>query len=308
MILPALSFNFASTLLLAGAATAASIGGNVIANLLRSTDRPSAWAQAIAFACMTAAIGIAAIHHDPAMTSEAVGVCFSSSVAAMTLGLGVVLVVANRAGPAGPVSMNRSASMLLPVALLVQLIGFSGKIQPKHAAMLVVEGIALAPLCIQWSRPRRMSMFGILQLMLSIGLIALAGWAAVISIADLATRSELFRPEVSCALVLGPVIVLPMIPMLATMAEIGLAATAIETIILFVLLNFCIVLPLLCALQPNMAIPLLSWRLDSLLLVAIGLLLLPPSIGRWTLGKREGTALVACFVMYLMVTLIITLG
>jgi hypothetical protein len=250
---------------------------------------------------MTLAIGLAAIHHDPAMT----------------LGLGVVLVVANRAAAETPVIgkgvvAGRTSSLLLPVALLTQLIGFSGIIRRSHAVMLVIEGIAIAPLCVRMIRPRDVRVGvrvgGVVQLMLSIGLIALSGWAAVTAVANLAEQSELFRPAIANSLVLGPVVVLPMIPLLATMAENGMATAALETLVLFVLLNLCGVLPAIAAVHPGMTIPMLSWRLDSLLLVVIGLLLLPPAIGRWTLGKREGLALMACFVAYLMITLIATLG
>ena len=287
------------------------MGGNSAATSLGVGERHSSLAWALAFAMMTAAIGVSAIHHEPSMPTAAVGVCFSASVTAMTLALGIVLIVANRAAAQRVADRQVEAAVagragtLLPVALLTMLVGFSGTLQPKHAAMLAVEGLAIVPLCLRFGR-LSINAAGVIQLLIAFGLIALSGWAAITATAGLSAGSDLFRPAVASSLVLGPIVVLPMIPMLATLAENGMATEAIETLVLLVLLNLCGVLPILAALHPGMAIPILSWRLDSLLLVVIGLLLLPPAIGRWTLGKREGVALVAGFVVYLMITLIVT--
>ena len=307
-----MSGNFASTLVLAAAATGAAIGSGAAANVLTDAGpdskgpTPAAWS--VASAVMTAAIGLAAIHRDPPMITAAVGVCFSSSVAVMTLGLGIVLVVAGRAKKETTTVVSRRAALLLPVALLAFFIGFNGAIRPATAGMLVLEGVAIFPLCVRPVSRSAWRLSSIVQLIVALALVAASGWAAMSAAEGLARGGELFRSGVLPSLVLGPVVALPMIPAVATLAESGFSTAAIDALVMLVLCNLCAVLPLLAFFHPQITIPLLTWRLDTLLLLVVGMLLLPPSIGRWSLGRREGIALIVCFVAYLMITLIATIG
>jgi hypothetical protein len=50
----------------------------------------------------------------------------------------------------------------------------------------------------------------------------------------------------------------------------------------------------------------LAWRLDTVLLVALGIMMLPVSVGRWMLGRYEGMGLMIGYAMYLM--LVVTMS
>ena len=52
------------------------------------------------------------------------------------------------------------------------------------------------------------------------------------------------------------------------------------------------------------AIPLAAWRVDTVAVIAAGLLLLPAALGRWPLRRPDGLALVAGYLLYLAVTLL----
>jgi Ca2+/Na+ antiporter len=114
-----------------------------------------------------------------------------------------------------------------------------------------------------------------------------------------------------------------MIPAVATLAERGRRNEAISVIVAFALLNVCVVLPAIIfvhhlipaantTIQPAEALdlpfPILVWRLDTVLLSTVGLLLLPPAIGRWSLARGEGVALITAYVFYLFLTLVISHG
>jgi hypothetical protein len=45
------------------------------------------------------------------------------------------------------------------------------------------------------------------------------------------------------------------------------------------------------------------WRIDTVVLIVVGVLLLPVSIGKWRLGREEGMVLLAGYFFYLTTTL-----
>lgn len=49
-----------------------------------------------------------------------------------------------------------------------------------------------------------------------------------------------------------------------------------------------------------MTYPMVTWRVDTVLLVLLGFLLLPISLGRWRLGRVEGMALIALYAIYVL--------
>jgi hypothetical protein len=53
--------------------------------------------------------------------------------------------------------------------------------------------------------------------------------------------------------------------------------------------------------QPTLVFPIVVWRVDTIVLLVLGLILLPAAIGRWTLGRRDGTIMLVVYVAYLMV-------
>lgn len=99
-----------------------------------------------------------------------------------------------------------------------------------------------------------------------------------------------------------------------------------------VLLNLCALLPVLIllpyaakvfpfiayfagdSLAPRGGLPTLlifpspMWRIDNVVLIVVGVLLLPVSIGKWRLGREEGMVLLAGYFFYLTTTLASGLG
>jgi Ca2+/Na+ antiporter len=48
--------------------------------------------------------------------------------------------------------------------------------------------------------------------------------------------------------------------------------------------------------------PMAVWRVDTVVLILLALLLLPVGMGRWTLGRREGAGLIIGYAAYLVLT------
>jgi uncharacterized membrane protein YgdD (TMEM256/DUF423 family) len=334
-------------ILLGGSAIAgyAAVRGAVDA-LLRPNDTAPAKRAAL-HAAMTAIICLAAMFHHPALLDVAVGVPFSATVAALTLALGVVLFVGTPSPhpaqtPLRSTCPNRVWAFLLPTGLLTLLIGFTGRVAPRSALILAAEGAAILVVCLG-PRTRAVLPLGegqadsppsdrgeqtvgtgaILQVLFSLALAVVAGWGMVQGASGLSLHDPAFRPGVAAVLALGPAIVLPMIPPLATLAERGKRDQAATSLVGFALINLCVVLPLVVVAQQfiqmtsastqpavvdDLPFPILVWRLDTVLLTTIGLLLLPAAIGRWALARAEGFGLVMVYVIYLFLTLLISNG
>lgn len=326
----------ASLLLLGGAAVASYAAARAAADALLPLDKPAPAKRAAVHAAMTAIISLAAILHRPALLDIAVGVPFAATIAAITLALGVILFVGPLQKPpinltAKPIA-HRPWAFVLPTGLLLLLIGFTGQLTPRNALVLAAEGGAVLLVCIapsgrlaQPSDPaptaRPVPQLALLQTIVAFALAIIAAWAMMQGASALATHNSIFRPGVAAVLVLGPAIVLPMIPPIATLAERGQRDEAINTIVAFALINLCVVLPLVivaqrlienttATTQPFAAgalpFPILVWRLDTVLLATVGLLLLPTAIGRWALSRAEGIALIGVYVIYLFLTLLIS--
>jgi Ca2+/Na+ antiporter len=314
---------------------------------LLPADEPAPAKRAILHSAMTLIVCIAAIFHRPALLDIAVGVPFAATVAAITLALGVVLFVASpeiaEAAKISDTARPRQIwAFLLPTGLLALLIGFTGEVTMRSALMLAAEGAAILTV-VAGSRSRSVvplaphpgdrpdetaatnthSKLVFLQAFAALALAIVGAFGMVQGASGLSLQSPAFRPGVSAVLALGPAIVLPMIPLLATLAERGRRDEATSAIISFALINLCLVLPLIvivhhflptsiAATQPsapeNLPFPILVWRLDTLLVSTVGLLLLPTAIGRWTLSRGEGLGLVGVYVLYLFLTLLVSHG
>jgi Ca2+/Na+ antiporter len=339
---PAVSEEFASFLLLGGAAVAGYAAVRGAIDALLPPDDPNPAKRAVIHSAMTAIISIAAIFHHPALLDIAVGVPFSATIAAITLALGVVLFVAPPPNPTAPPISHRAWAFVLPTGLLTLLTGFTGELTLHNALVLAAEGGAILLVCIgpgpravlpldsgdqgqtgageSANPPRR---FAVAQALFSLALALVAGWGMVQGSAGLALHNPAFRPGVAAVLALGPAIVLPMIPPLATLAERGRRDEATSAIVGFALINLCVVLPIVVVVQQlmpattataqpsataDLPFPILVWRLDTVLLSTIGLLLLPTAVGRWALSRTEGLGLVCVYVVYLFLTLLISHG
>jgi hypothetical protein len=295
----------------------------------------------------------------------AVGVLFATSVAAVSLVLGMVLATAestssrpggfpvieaapNPAAKISPIPLpgSRTWVFVLPVALLALMVGFSGEVRPAHAVVLLLQGLVIALL---WpdvredqkraasAAPTRGRRRLVMEIFLAFSLAALAGWGGVRATRDISDSLGLGSRLPLTAWLAAPALVLPMIGagmMLSRRA--GFSAVA-STSVSVVVLNLCVALPLIVALWrfqpalptqmaaalpgPRLAstspatvpaviaaepaplyFPLSVWRVDSVMLVVLGLYLLPTAFGRWLPGRGDGAALIVAYMAYMWLT------
>ncbi len=280
----------------------------------------------------------------------AVGAIFASSVACLTLALGIITIAAPQTQPTLP---RRTWLFILPASLIALLIGFSGGLRWIHALILVLEGFALLhlwndpspPVPLPPAEPPSVTPSAHARitpaLLLSAALLAgiVAAWAGVSAAGDLSAHLGLPSAGLATALMIGPALVLSFIGWGSQEATQGHYDQAVDALLGFVLLNLCALLPLTTALyltrphwQPPiysfaahgfsarsapttapatdpadkppqaMPYPMAVWRVDTVLLVAVGLLLVPVSLGRWTLGRLEGYALLLTYLIYMILT------
>lgn len=172
------------------------------------------------------------------------------------------------------------------------------------------------------------------QLLLAIALAAAGGWLAYRATTVADDRTRVASSGLIAAAVISPLLVLPMLGTGAIAAHHGRLASATAGIVGVVLLNLCALLPLVILthyarqavvdweqVQPAVAttapadsdeataykfrpvpFPLAVWRVDTVLLIVFGMLLLPVSLGRLTLRKPEGLAMGILYVVYLVVS------
>ena len=200
----------------------------------------------------------------------------------------------------------------------------------KSEAPVPVESVdgATAP-----SQPRRGDLRGV-QLTLAILLAAAGGWLAYRATTVADDRTRVATSGLIAAAVVSPLLVLPMLGTGAIAAHHGKLGAATAGIVGLVLLNLCALLPMVILthygrqvvvdwhkIQPALAsaattvpttdevyqlrampFPLAVWRVDTVLLIVLGLLLIPVSLGRVTLRKPEGLALAVVYAVYLVIS------
>ena len=180
------------------------------------------------------------------------------------------------------------------------------------------------------------------QLVLAVALAAAGGWLAYRATTVADDRTRVATSGLIAAAVVAPLLVLPMLGTGAIAAHHGRLPAATAAIVGVVLLNLCLLLPLVVLthharqvvvdwerIQPvldssaattttatttetaedediyqirPMPFPLAVWRVDTVLLIVLGLLLVPVSLGRLTLKKPEGLALAVIYAVYLVIS------
>jgi hypothetical protein len=241
-----------------------------------------------------------------------IGVIFGSSVAALCLIPGIV------ASGGALAAVPRRGIFLLPAAMLVLLCGFSGKLTSWHACALIIEGIAIASVAMGKRRGRRDSLIGFAQrgvavvdVALSLILVGLTAWAANQGTKHLVAELRGLTPNLVGSLVLGPVLMLPLIGTAQMLAGEERAGDAAALPVPIVLLNLCLLLPFAIAIaargqelsDASVAFPMMTWRIDSVLLMVLAAFFAPGALGRWRLRRGEGFALVACYCVYMVLAL-----
>jgi Ca2+/Na+ antiporter len=217
-------------------------------------------------------------------TEVALGVLFATSVAALSLVLGIVTIAHEFAPPPAPPGgfpvietsnphvvavattpdavvsrARRPWAFILPAALIALLAGFSGRLTGLHAVLLAVAGLFIvslwnarneldevdAPLVQADTRPARgAKVRRTIELLLAIGLAVLASWAGARATRDVSRQLGLVTGGFVSAMLVSPALVLPMIGSGMALARANLYSGAVSASVGIVLLNLCFGLPL----------------------------------------------------------------
>jgi hypothetical protein len=219
------------------------------------------------------------------------------------------------------------------VALLTLLAGFAGELNWRHALVLLIEGGALL---FAWrelagiAEKRAGDESGVLRLRwINLGMCVLlsmiGGIAGVVGAVRMGRDFPAIPDVAMIVAVLGPILVLPMLTGGAALAQSNRGWAAITSAVAVVLLNLCVLLPvvvlswypgqmerrdfLLGSIHGVMArlgkagpLPFswVTWRVDNVVLVLLSFVLIPASLGRWRLGRMEGFTLIALYAIYVL--------
>ncbi len=336
-----------------------------LAGALAPDDGANAGRRGIGHWLPVAMMALGAIVLD--QPEVAIGVIFATSVNALTITLGLALLVGAPGQARIPGERRRLWAFLLPAALLALLAGFTGHFTLLHAAIFALEGLLLAPMWIDSDAAKSSARAGLFsrrcqpsrprwargaQGALGLTLAAMGTWAAVRG----AVTAGSWMPTLSVGLVaaamISPLLTLPMLSSHVHLASRGESAAATSATVAFVMLNLCALLPAIIlawhlrapawwsaagasilastgespfpatapadpldappAAAPAastggwfnptrpLRYPMIVWRVDAVMLVGLGLLLVPPAMGRWDLGRREGMGLVLGYAVYLL--------
>jgi hypothetical protein len=330
------------------------ISGRALVDALAGRGQVSPGRRALALWIPIVVVALAAVEFGH--FEMAIAAVFSSSVAALTLVLGISLLL--RPPIATPHPGRRTWAFVLPAALLVLLAGFHARLTIWHAAMFIAQGLAILLLWMDRSQsqpatavpspPSTSISLRWVQALIAIALAVVGGWGVCRGILDLSRQSSLFSPGVISAVTLGMCLSFAMVVSGVALSQAGHLWAAISTQVSVVLLNLCVLLPLLIALtyvpanwlsraevsafhqtsmsapstapttqpaatqpqelaqppHPGLAFPLAVWRIDTVLLVVLGLFLLPVALGRWTMGTLESMGLVVVYGAYLFMTVV----
>jgi Ca2+/Na+ antiporter len=237
--------------------------------------------------------------------------------------------------------------MLLPAGLLAFLAGFGGRISGLDAGVLLLQGLFVLWLWIEPARPQspapviametepakpiRALLLRILQLLLAITLAAVGAWLAMAGIDRAIATSDLASAGLLTAMMLCPLLVLPIIGTGTELAQRNQSAAAVSAQVGVSLLNVFALLPLLVLIghrhelfsavlqqmiavfhftshvsqpvDPVVIFPLAVWRVDVVMIIALGLYLMPIAIGKWKMTKLQGAALMLGYAVYLVLSL-----
>ena len=165
------------------------------------------------------------------------------------------------------------------------------------------------------------------ELAMVAALLWLGGWAVTQGTVRSSTTLRGMSTSGLAASVVSLALVLPMMHGSWRMSAGGRGWAPVTAQVGVVLLNLCALLPVLILLPyvaanvptlsrwagdalawheglPKLLIyPTAVWRIDNVLLIIMGVMLLPVALGKWALGREEGLALIAGYAFYLTATL-----
>jgi len=269
----------------------------------------------------------------------AISIIFATSVGCLSLVVGSICIVSPDSD--SPAAQRRVWPFALPAALLTMLAGFTGELNWRHALVLLIEGgalgfawrelsaggsLAVAELKGKAENRREFDWLGWANVGLCV-LLSLIGGIAGVNGAQRMSRDFPAIPDVAMIVaVLGPILVLPMLTGGAALAQSDRGWAAITAAVAVVLLNLCVLLPVVTliwypaqminpkdligsihhlastGLGGSTPLPFswVTWRVDNVVLVLVSFVLIPASLGRWRLGRTEGFTLIAVYAIYVL--------
>ncbi len=242
----------------------------------------------------------------------AVNLLFASTVMTVSLVAGVSLMTS----PLDPeIVSRRNWVFLLPLAAIVWTIGSLGVLDYRSAVALVLVGAVVAwvnddsPVA---GRARPQIRLRLTQILLAAIVAGMGATFAVIAVQEVLTTSRQITQGMIASTVIAPLVVLPLLGAASEMAlTLGSSSRPIGVCMMSAVLNLCVGLPAITALRAakrwllhtdtpvSFPLPYGTWRIDSTVLLLVGLLILPISLGRWTPSRLEGLLLVLIYVLYL---------
>ena len=293
----------------------------------------------VALMCMRPSVGREGIDPPGVgQPAVAVGLVFSSGVACLTLLLGIVTLLAPLtvlpptrrvwpfvlpaallalvAGFSGRLNaMHAGMFLVLGAAVFNLWWGVRAETRLIESAD-VDDGVqpprpSHAPSWLRW-----------FQLTLALALAFVGAWATTRGLVRLEQSNRLLTPTMLAGTVIGPLLALPVLGSTSRLAEGGYAGSAVTTLISIVLINLCAVLPVVIAAHYVLSFfaadidslrfvealreharpapyPIVSWRVDTIVLVVLGFALVPWSMARWTFTRVESIALIFAYAVYL---------
>ncbi|MGA3066751.1 MAG: hypothetical protein ABSF29_07890 [Tepidisphaeraceae bacterium] len=246
----------------------------------------------------------------------AVSIIFCTSVAGLSLVQGCVLLIA----PDDPTStaFHRVWPFALPVALMTLLAGFATKLNWTHAAILLCEGGALLLAWMQVSaeaqsadHPRE-DRSGALNSLLWSGLAILGSIAALAGTLQVSSPLPYSASSIVVLAILGPLLLLPLLFTASSLAYQHTPWEATTAAVGVVLLNLCLLLPAViligyCDGSAPLTYPLITWRVDNVVLLLLSFILLPAALQRWRLGRAEGITLIGFYIVYLLMEVVVAI-
>jgi Ca2+/Na+ antiporter len=266
----------------------------------------------------------------------AIGLVFGSSVACLSLVMGLSSCFGGlRELPAN----SRLWLLVLPAALLVLMMGFHGSFTMAHGMMLLVMGATFLAVWIERpgsiggvpiatateisSPPRPPVSATVAAIILAV----LGAWVAIRGTVMTGEHSRMLPADLLAATVLSPLLLLPALGSATTVAQRGQMGHVVTALCGTVLLNLCVLLPVVIftdgvhslLTQPHVSeataiigatvkttpFPVVTWRVDTVVLVVLGFAMIPVSTGRWLPDRFESVLLIAAYIAYLFVKAIV---
>lgn len=236
---------------------------------------------------------------------------------------------------------SRPLWLFLPMAATLAFVtGFRGWLEWKDAVALAGQGllllwVAFAPHGHETTepvlRPAREAWSGarIAAFAVALAFVAVSAWVAAMGTIRLGTQRTEFPMGFSTAVILTAVLAMPMISTGTGPISRGHGWSVISAQLVVVLLNLCLLLPLVIVLPAVFGAgqftwewlahaakwsealpvwrtaaavhyPLVAWRIDAVALVILSILFVPIALGRVKLDRLVAAVLVAAYCLYLL--------